>query len=127
LNATATYNGTLGSYLSFLISLVLIAGVLLVIYFLLRKYVLKIRSNEMILLIERLVLDRNTTIYLVKLAERYFYIASTPGGVTVLREVDESEIIDKLPRKSEKFSSIFYKKLGRYSLEDEIQKLEKMK
>jgi len=127
LNATTTYSGVLNSYLSFLISLVLIVSVLLIVYFLLRRYILKTRSNEMALLIERLVLDRNTTIYLVKLSEKYLYIASTPGGVTVLREVDESEIIDKLPRKGEKFSNIFYKKLGKYSLEDEIQKLEKMK
>lgn len=127
MNATTTYSGALGSYFSFLISLILIIGVLLVLYFLLKKYILKVRSNEIMMLIERLVLDKSSAIYLVKLGEKYFYIASSPSGVTVLREVDESEIIDKLPRKSEKFSSIFYKKLGRYSLENEIQKLEKMK
>jgi len=127
LNSTPTYSGAMGTYLSFLLSLVLIVSVLLVVYFLLKKYVLKVRQNDLIVLIERAVLDRNTVIYLVKLSEKYMYIASTSGGVTILREVDESEIIDKLPRKGEKFSSIFYKRLGKYSLENEIKKLEKLK
>lgn len=127
MGSTPTYSGAMGTYLSFLLSLVLIVAVVLVMYFLLKRYVLKTHQNDLIVLIERAVLDRNTVIYLVKLSEKYMYIASTPGGVTILREVDETEIIDKLPRKGEKFSNIFYRRLGKYSLESEIKKLEKLK
>ena len=127
--ATETvFGGSSFTYLSFFLSSFLIVGILFIVYLLVRKYVRR-TNGRTVEIIDRVVLDRNNSIYLLKLPNKYIYISSGPNGVTILGEVDELEVAERLPvshRGLKGFKDIFFKRVGKFSLNEEIDKLEKL-
>lgn len=86
-----------------------------VVYFFVRRRN-PFASSKNIRVIERCYLDRNSSIVLVRLIDSYYVLLITPGGGTVLKELSESEAGHL--EEAEKFSSIFFKKLGKNEKKD---------
>jgi len=124
--ATGTnFEGFPATYLSFLLSSLLILAILFIVYLLVKKYLGR-SIGRTVEIVDKIVLDRHNTIYLLKFPNKYMYISSGPNGVNILGEVDEVEITERLPMGRKRFREIFFKRIGKFSLSEELSKLEKM-
>ncbi len=74
----------------------------------------RVLPGRNIVVVERRYIDRNSSIILVKLMEDYYFILVTQGGGTVIKKLDDVEA-GKVEVHHDRFSEIFFRKLGRKS------------
>lgn len=72
-----------------------------------------ISLGKNIKIIERLYLDRSTSILLVRLVDDYFFILVCSSGATVLKKLTDTEAASLGQDKQISFSETFFKRLAK--------------
>ncbi len=128
--ASATPTSTLvgPSLIFFFSTVIIIATLLFVLYFVKRIGVKHVKSKYMKIL-DALPVGKGTVIYLVRLKNRYFFMACTPSNTQVLMELEnEDDIKDiEIGENEEGFSKILFSKLGKRFLKDQIDRIDELK
>ncbi len=112
--------GVIGNlFLQVVLAFSLLIAFLAFIYFLVRRKALSFGRN--IKIIERLYLDRSTSILLVRLVDDYFFILVCPSGATVLKKLSDIEVSSLDQERQKSFSEIFFRHVARSGKKDENQ------
>ncbi len=125
--ATPTLSTFNSSMITFLISTILIIGVLLFVLYLVRKFGFHQSKSKYMKIIDSMPLGKNTVVYLLKLKEGYVFVACTPSSTEILAKIDDPEEIKDIEvDESANFSKVLFSKIGKNFLKSQIDRVERM-
>ncbi len=115
------------SMITFLFSTILIIAFLLLMLYIVRKIGNRQSRSKYIKVIDSMSLGRNTTIYLLKLNNKYVFLACTPSSTEIIGQIEDEEDIKEIEiSESQSFSKIFFSKMGKNFLKGQIDRLDRM-
>lgn len=125
--ATSTVSVFNYSMVTFLISTILIIGVLIFLLYIVRKFSIRQSRSKYIKVIDSMPLGKSTVIYLLKLKDKYVFLACTPSSTEIIGKIESEEDIKEIEiSESESFSKIFFSKIGKNFLKNQIDRLDRM-